>query len=129
ARYQLTAQDEAGALASYRRGTALEDPQQKPVTRELADLLFNRQHHEQAEALYRALHEAAPTDQQVALRLTETLLRLGRHAEAEAVLEPFEAAPEATLLRVMLAEAAGEGEQALRLVEEAISKQGKTPAL
>ncbi|MEX0776315.1 MAG: tetratricopeptide repeat protein [Phycisphaeraceae bacterium] len=78
AKFYLTLGDhDEQALAAFRNATAVEDATQRPATRELADLLFDRGLFNDALEYYQKLYEADPNDKRVAQRYIEALLRSG----------------------------------------------------
>jgi tetratricopeptide (TPR) repeat protein len=115
------------SLASYRLAIEKEQDDFKPASRELADVLFDRGVSDEAVKLYESLHQADPTDQRVALRYAETLLRLNRMAEAEKVLDAETKragdSVEALLLRSLIALQKGDQAEAVRVLDQAIAKQ------
>ncbi len=75
ARYRLASGQLEQSLAAYREARQHEDQQRKPITRELANLLFQRGAYEPAAVLFEQLHHAQPDDVQTTYLYGETLVR------------------------------------------------------
>ncbi|MFW6058955.1 MAG: tetratricopeptide repeat protein, partial [Phycisphaeraceae bacterium] len=129
ARYRLSLGDGRGAMQAYRQAIQREDVDQRPVTRELAALLLNRGMYAQAATLLEPLYEANPSDQTVALRYAEALLRAGRLDEAAPVVSQLDESGEALALRGLLAGRHGETDKALNLLTEVIELDGDSAAI
>ncbi len=127
ARYRLVTGDVEGAVAAYEPARAGEDPESRPITRELADVLFSRGLNEQAMPLYRELHAEDAEDAVVGLRLAETLLRLGRADEAGGIIARFPDRSESKMLMAMIART--RAAEAARAGDEAAARQRRQEAL
>ncbi len=109
------------ALKAYQAARAMEDPQTRPVSRELGDLLFGRGMHDRAVVVYRELHQTDPQDQTVALRLAETLVKLSEFDEAQQVLATIDRQRiELDVLEAIIAANQGREEDALRKLNAAL---------
>ena len=120
ARYRLSLGDFQRALSAYRAGMAHESEDAKPITHELAELLFSRGAYAQAAALYRQLHELAPDDKQITLRLGEALVRADQLDDAQQILDGLDESPTANALRGLVAARRGETQRGLTLLTRAI---------
>ncbi len=109
------------ALQAFRKATAIEDPQTRPASRELADILFDRGLFENALEYYQKLYEAAPSDQVVAKRYVEALLRSGNTDLADTVLQKLDVDDATTqVLRGLVARERGQDAKALAAFEAAV---------
>src|SRR5690606_38419862 len=95
-RFLFQVNDIDSAEAAYRQAMALEDPKLRPVTRELADQLFDRQMMDACVEYYRELHKLDKSDTRVALRLAEVLLRRQDLEGAQEVLRHVDVEPTST---------------------------------
>ncbi|MCC7145195.1 MAG: tetratricopeptide repeat protein [Phycisphaeraceae bacterium] len=89
ARYLLQMNDLEQALAAYQKALTLEDPQTRPVSRELASQLFTRQRYREASQLYEKLYTQNPEDRQIGLQYIEAQIRSGMLDQAQALLDKF----------------------------------------
>ncbi len=121
--------DSAVALSAYQKAIELEDPQLRPVSRELADRLFDRGENDQAIEHYRRVLTSAPDDTRVLLRLAEALLRSGEAGlpEAKRLIQRVEPTGEAgypyRLIAQLIARANKDDAAALRELNAAIEQQ------
>lgn len=120
ARFHLASGNFDAAIDGYTRARAKEDPAQRPVTRELADLLFAAGRNEQAVSLYRELHQASPDDKVVALRFAEALMRAQQIDEAQAIVAKNPDTSQAQVLRAILLLQGGDAAGAREALERAV---------
>jgi tetratricopeptide (TPR) repeat protein len=123
ARFALDASDEERAQDFYAKAIEKEDPQTRPVSRELGDLLFDRGSFEDAAKVYTRLAEQFPQDTRIQMRLSETLLRTGRTEAAETSLaaaeKKFGESAETLMLRAMISQSRNQTPQALEMLARA----------
>ncbi|MCE9591443.1 MAG: tetratricopeptide repeat protein [Planctomycetes bacterium] len=86
ARYLRDLGEWDSSLAAYRQATAIEDPKQRPASREMADLLFDLRKFPEAIESYKKLYEQNPYDKRTALRLVDSLLQNGQVDPAKETL-------------------------------------------
>lgn len=129
ARYRINTGHFDRAIDAYRAGMQQEDPEQQPVTRDLAELLFRRGMHNHAAPLLAKLYEANPDDSAVAPRYGEALVRTGQLNEAQRIVDRLDQSPTATALRGMLAGRQGELDTGIAWLTEAIAQQDNAPGL
>lgn len=121
-RYHLATNNIELMLASYNRARAKESPDTRPVTRELADLLFARHAFKQAAQFYRDLYDEKPNDQFLGHRLAEVLFRVGQTEQAGELLAALDTTAPGLVLQGLIAHKANDRAKALRLMDEAIRK-------
>ncbi|MEO0960565.1 MAG: tetratricopeptide repeat protein, partial [Pseudomonadota bacterium] len=128
-RYLLTTRKVNESIAAYRQATTRETADNRPASRELADVLFNFGQNEQATELYRGLFEQADDNnrQRLGLRLAETLLKLQKIDEAKAVLDDKRLQQDATAdaLRAMLFMQQNQPEKAMEFIDRSLGKNNQ----
>ncbi|HEX7009349.1 MAG TPA: tetratricopeptide repeat protein, partial [Phycisphaeraceae bacterium] len=129
AQYRLSIGDTDGALEAYQQGMRIEDPETRPVTRELADLLFEQRALDQAITLYQQLHEQFPDDLRVTLRLAESLILAQRYDESEPLLSPLKPSAQVHALRAMMALGRGDRQRARLLFNQALELEPRNPVI
>ena len=109
------------AVERYEMARAAQGEGSTEITRELADVLFQRGRMRDAIAVYRRVHEAEPEDDRVKLRLAEALIRVGDVDEAQAMLEGSGDVT-STVLEAMIASQRGDADQARSLLDQAVAQ-------
>jgi len=129
ARYLLASSQVNETLEAYRQAVALEDPDTRPASRELADVLFNFGQLEDAVAIYQDLFANAPDGERGVLgaRLAEALLRLNQTDQATAVMDQIQDTATTDALRAMAANQRGNAQQAIDYVNASLGKENRNP--
>ena len=86
ARFLLRVGQTDQAMAAFRQGISVEQPDKRRVTREFSDYLFNRGEYAKAVNRYQQLWESFPNDKRIGQRYTEALLRVNDIDLAKQVL-------------------------------------------
>jgi tetratricopeptide (TPR) repeat protein len=133
ARFLVSVGQQDQGLAAYRQAIALEDPQRREATRELADLLFEQRRFDEATPLYKSLWETHPDDRRVGQRFTEVLVRTNQLDEARAVLskvvEDHGQDTSTLVLDALLAKARGNTEAAMASLDRAVEIDPRRPII
>lgn len=103
AQYQLSIDQFDDAVKTYQQAIEMEDASVKPVSRELADILFQRQEYSRAAQLYREVLETLPDDDRVRLRLAETYVQTDQFDDAQSLLSASDNQPMANAIRATMA--------------------------
>lgn len=129
ARYLLSTQQVEESLAAYQQAIEVEDPELRPASRELADVLFNFGQIDPAIAIYQELFDAADEAQRRVLgpRLAEALLRVSRGDQALAVLDKLEVTATTESLRALHANQQGNRDEAMKHINLALGKDDRNP--
>jgi len=109
-------------VSAYHAAIALENPESRSASREFADTLFTLNRNDTALTLYQELHEQYPEDQAIRLRLAETYIRAGQPERAETLVSDLEATATTTLLQAMAARQRGNPQEAIRLIDQALTE-------
>lgn len=112
------------ALAAYRRGVAVENPDTRRATRELADLLFEKGRAVESIEHYNRLWETFTTEKRVGNRYVEALLRGGQLDRAQVVLaqvvEGHGESIDTLVLEALISDRQGDKERALTAMNRAV---------
>lgn len=118
--------EQSGAIAAYKQAISMEDPKARPASRELADVLFDRNEFPQAAELYQQLCASQPGDRNLTLRCAESLVRSSRFDAAEQQLARLESSQgedsTTLLLRAMIARSRNDRAKALALLNRAAER-------
>ena len=121
ARYIRSSNDPEQIWDAYNQAKSLEDPVQRPVTRELADVLFSMRENAKAIELYRELNASAPDDVVVRMRLAEALIRDDLLDDARQVAEELPRTSQSLVLKSQIARGRIDLVEARKLLDEAIT--------
>ncbi len=124
ARFMLDHDMEEEGLAAYRQGTEVEDTTLRQATRELADLLFERNRMDEAVIHYEKLWQTHAEETRIGHRLIEALIRADMTDRAKEILSDVTArhgeGADTAVLGALLAKGEGDTEQAIKSLTIAI---------
>lgn len=123
ARFLLSNGMSEQAVEWYFKAMELEDPVNREVSRELADVAFANARFEQAYELYKQILSSKLEDQGVRLRMVETLIKLRRWDEASEMLAGVEEQTATTaVLKALIATGQDNQDAALQTLNQAIKR-------
>ncbi|MEX0654992.1 MAG: tetratricopeptide repeat protein [Phycisphaeraceae bacterium] len=129
ARYKRSLNDGQGMRKAYEQAMSLDETPGREVTREFADLLFERGLFDEAAPLYERLHEQFADDAAVAMRLAEARIQMGEPEQAETILARLPESTERLALEAIVARLNGELAQARQAIDRAIARDNTNPLL